>query len=49
MIPYESYITGTIIQQAQLEEMVKKNEDVELLMSVPGIGINTATKIAAYG
>ena len=34
--------------EAQLEEMVQKNEDVELLMTVPGIGINTATTIAAY-
>jgi transposase len=34
--------------EAQLAEMVKKNEDVELLMSIPGVGINTATTIAAY-
>ena len=34
--------------EKHLEEMVKKNEDVELLMTVPGIGINTATTIAAY-
>ena len=34
--------------EAQLAEMVKENEDVELLMSIPGIGINTATTIAAY-
>ena len=34
--------------EKHLEEMVKANEDVELLMSVPGIGINTATTIAAY-
>ena len=34
--------------EAQLGEMVKKNEDVELLMSIPGVGINTATTIAAY-
>ena len=31
-----------------LEEMVASNEDVALLMTVPGIGINTATVIAAY-
>ena len=34
--------------EKHLEEMVRANEDVELLMSVPGIGINTATTIAAY-
>ena len=34
--------------EAQLVEMVKENEDVELLMSIPGVGINTATTIAAY-
>ena len=34
--------------EAQLAEMVKENEDVELLMSIPGVGINTATTIAAY-
>ena len=34
--------------EKHLEKMVKKNEDVELLMTVPGIGINTATTIAAY-
>ena len=34
--------------EAQLAEMVKKNEDVELLLSIPGVGINTATTIAAY-
>ena len=34
--------------ESQLEEMVKENEDVELLMIVPGIGINTAETIAAY-
>ena len=34
--------------EKHLEEMVKANEDVELLMSVPGIGINTATTIASY-
>ncbi len=34
--------------EKHLEEMVGANEDVELLMSVPGIGINTATTIAAY-
>ena len=34
--------------EAQLGEMVKKNEDVELLVTIPGIGINTATTIAAY-
>ena len=33
---------------AQLAEMVRKNEDVELLLSIPGVGINTATTIAAY-
>ena len=34
--------------ETHLEEMVEQNEDVELLMTVPGIGINTATTIAAY-
>ena len=34
--------------EKHLEEMVERNEDVELLMTVPGIGINTATTIAAY-
>jgi transposase len=34
--------------EKHLEEMVKSNEDVELLMTIPGIGINTATTIAAY-
>ena len=34
--------------EVQLAEMVKENEDVELLMSIPGVGINTATTIAAY-
>lgn len=34
--------------EKNLEEMVAKNEDVELLMTVPGIGMNTATTIAAY-
>ncbi len=34
--------------EAQLVEMVMKNEDVELLMTIPGVGINTATTIAAY-
>ena len=34
--------------EAQLAEMVRKNEDVELLLSIPGVGINTATTIAAY-
>ena len=34
--------------EKDLGEMVSNNEDVELLMTVPGIGINTATTIAAY-
>ena len=34
--------------EKHLEEMVERNEDVELLMTIPGIGINTATTIAAY-
>ena len=34
--------------EKHLEEMVKRNGDVALLMTVPGIGINTATTIAAY-
>ena len=34
--------------EKHLEEMVESNDDVELLMTVPGIGINTATTIAAY-
>ena len=34
--------------EKHLEEMVESNEDVELLMTIPGIGINTATTIAAY-
>ena len=34
--------------EKHLEAMVESNEDVELLMTVPGIGINTATTIAAY-
>ena len=34
--------------ETHLEEMVEQNEDVELLMTVPGIGINTATTIVAY-
>ena len=34
--------------EKHLEEMVECNEDVELLMTIPGIGINTATTIAAY-
>ena len=34
--------------EKHLKEMVADNEDVELLMTVPGIGINTATTIAAY-
>ena len=34
--------------EKNLAEMVEKNEDVELLLTVPGIGINTATTIAAY-
>ena len=34
--------------EKHLEEMVERNEDVELLMTVPGISINTATTIAAY-
>ena len=34
--------------EKHLGEMVEQNDDVELLMTVPGIGINTATTIAAY-
>lgn len=34
--------------EKHLEEMVRDNADVPLLMTVPGIGINTATTIAAY-
>ena len=34
--------------EKKLDEMVTSNENVELLMTVPGIGINTATTIAAY-
>ena len=34
--------------EKHLGEMVEENDDVELLMTVPGIGINTATTIAAY-
>lgn len=34
--------------EKQLCELVKGNEDVELLMTIPGVGINTATVIAAY-
>ena len=34
--------------EKHLEEMVERNEDVELLMTIPGIGINTAITIAAY-
>ncbi|MBR4772453.1 MAG: IS110 family transposase [Bacteroidales bacterium] len=34
--------------EKHLGEIVEQNDDVELLMTVPGIGINTATTIAAY-
>jgi transposase len=34
--------------EKHLEEIVANNEDVELLMTVSGIGNNTATTIAAY-
>ena len=34
--------------EKHLEEMVESTEDVELLMTITGIGMNTATTIAAY-
>lgn len=34
--------------EKHLEQMAANNEDVTLLMTVPGIGINTATTIAAH-
>lgn len=34
--------------EKQLKEMVEEDEDVELLMTIPGVGINTATTVVAY-
>lgn len=34
--------------EEQISEMVKENEDVELLMTMPGIGFVGATTIASY-
>lgn len=34
--------------EAQIKEMTKENEDVELLMTMPGIGFVGATTIASY-
>ncbi len=34
--------------EAQIKEMTKENEDVKLLMTVPGIGFVGATTIASY-
>ena len=49
MLQILDQIAGQIkVVEKQLREMVKDNEDVELLMTVPGIGIITATTVAAY-
>ena len=34
--------------EAQIREMTKENEDIELLMTMPGIGFVTAATIASY-
>ena len=34
--------------EAQIKEMTKENEDIELLMTMPGIGFVTAATIASY-
>ncbi|MFA7170355.1 MAG: IS110 family transposase, partial [Candidatus Paceibacterota bacterium] len=49
MLQILDQIVGQIkVVEEQLREMVKENEDVKLLMTVPGIGIITATTVAAY-